>query len=134
MSTRLDPDSLYKVLYPGRYARYATGFVWPQKWHWTAKIPRLVECKSGYHLCSIEQLLSQWLPRGGKFEVWRVEIRGRQKACSTKTVVQQARLVELIASVETPTEHKRFRDRLAKAVRRKVLRDSKARAAAGQIT
>ncbi len=82
----------FKVLDPGGKCRNGGSGSWhlpkgarPGKW--MPKVP-VEPCASGYHVCSIVQLL-EWLGP----EVWIVEVRGKSAKESDKSVHEQGRIL-----------------------------------------
>lgn len=87
--------TLYKVTLPDGSACHGGTGKWflprgrrPGSWMPTVWVK---PCFSGYHVCTVGQLLDSWLTSG--CTVWEVEIRGETQTQPEKTVAAEARLL-----------------------------------------
>lgn len=93
-------EQLFKVLRKGGRSVYANSvYDLPVKnddgsWTpgaWMPPVPHLVECVSGYHVCTANQLV-RWL----NDEIYLAEVRGERLDLADKIVVSEVRLVSKV--------------------------------------
>ena len=80
----------YKFLNPNREPIYGTG-QWPEPGVWAPEIGAVVPCASGYHACTVDQLVGWVGP-----ELWEVEYDQPPQTHGNKVVGSRARLVTRI--------------------------------------